>query len=149
MLSDVDNQFHVAQVGHLLLTIRNALRWHDISNIAMLPMHVVAWHKNEFKALVALIILNSPDLHLVAELVPIDAVEVAIRICLVSLQECGWVWAWWGKIIEVHSWALVNVDMTLVIDTLDLPYEADDGFDESRIVFELLVEEAFDSERET
>ena len=43
----------------------------------------------------------------------------------------------------------MNVDMTLVIDTLDLPYEADDGFDESRIVFELLVEEAFDSERET
>ena len=88
LVSEVD-YLQIAKIVQLLLPVSYSVLRHSVTSGAILRMNVVAWHHDEFEALIGCLVLRvPPDRDIVAHLVPVKAQQCALTVD-VLLEHAG------------------------------------------------------------
>ena len=91
------------------MPISDAFVGDGIIDITNLSMHIVAWHQDVLKSLIrVLVVLRAPYLKLVSVFLPIDAVEIALRLVFERVDETLGFANGRCKIIKLFASAMVH-----------------------------------------
>jgi len=143
------HQFHVGQVSHLLVAVCHAIFAHRVVRGPQVGMQVVTGVQDELKSLVVyLVVLRAPNFEHVAIRVPVETKNVAIGVIPVRSEETLGILYRRRELVQILLRAVVDWDKLLKSLSIAMTINACGYLDVARVILELLVQVALDSEGE-